>query len=207
MVLLHSFCLLPFSICTHKQCLQRNTFTGADWLFPYSKWHGTLKIPHMKNGLIRHRVKCIGSGNSSYYIIHLNCHFLFHQRGKCHASFVMHQQFDIVSCRHQNDWGVIKPHNVKAANVMSYPNKTLSFWEILGCSCLIYHTNSITGLFFLIYSIIIGTLEFETERYKEVQRKHLGKSVRMSSALCSPSPIHAIYKARVVMPLLSSIKT
>lgn len=41
------------SICTYKQCLQRNTFTGVDWLFhnyPYLEWHGTLTvISHIKN--------------------------------------------------------------------------------------------------------------------------------------------------------------
>lgn len=50
----------------------------------------------------------------------------------------------------------------------------------------------------------MGTLRLEIEHYKEVQRKHLGKSVRMFSALSSL--YHAIYKAKVDMPLPSLLK-
>lgn len=53
--------------------------------------------------------------------------------------------------------------------------------------------------------ILMGPLKLEIEHYKEVQRKHLGKSVRMFSAL--PSLHHAIYKAKVDMSLASLLKT
>lgn len=38
----NAFPILQASICTYKQCLQRNTFTGVNWLvhnYPYLKWH------------------------------------------------------------------------------------------------------------------------------------------------------------------------
>lgn len=62
---LHTQCFfnLLTSICTYKQCLQRNTFTGVDWPFhnyPYLKWHGTLTvISHIKN-----------ASDPSYYKVH-----------------------------------------------------------------------------------------------------------------------------------------
>lgn len=45
------FNLLTF-ICTYKQCLQKNTFTGVDWLvhnYPYLKCHGTLTVKSQVN--------------------------------------------------------------------------------------------------------------------------------------------------------------
>lgn len=58
---------MPFnlltSICTYKQCLQRNTFTGVDWLVhnnPYLGWYGKLTVISHTNDV----------SDPSYYNIH-----------------------------------------------------------------------------------------------------------------------------------------
>lgn len=63
----NAFSILLTSICTYKQCLQKNTFTGVDWLvhnYPYLEWHGQLiVISHINN-----------VSDPSYYKVHwLEC--------------------------------------------------------------------------------------------------------------------------------------
>lgn len=129
---LHTQCFfnLLTSICTYKQCLQRNTFTGVDWLVhnnPYLEWHGKLTVVSHTNNV----------SDPSYYKVHWPEHgewfnnpfkmpSFSSRRAKFHASFmILHQQHNTISCgQRQSDWGVLKTtqHNMEAAEMMSYPN-------------------------------------------------------------------------------------
>lgn len=107
------------SICTYKQCLQRNTFTGVDWRvhnYSYLEWHGTLNVMSHINNV---------SSDPSYYKVHwqeyvewFNNHFkldLFFTREQNIMFHLWYCTSNIIpSLMHsrQSDWGVLKPHNI-----------------------------------------------------------------------------------------------